>query len=348
MLVVSATAAAVFFGMTAFVPAAGAQEAAPAIDQYETLLTPILSGNQTIIGQTIAYPPGVANVTAALVTIPPGGETGWHLHEVPLFGYILDGELTVDYGSEGTRIYGAGDGFLEAIDWPHNGVNLTDAPVTILAVYIGADGSQNSIPVERSGQAEKLAPGDDHVVAMHHFRSSSVAEYGLDFRTVAATDPFSIIGIEGDEPAAYFLPLWPQYLDGVAALKPPSHARNSGRQQAFARAESAKRSFIHYDGPAGLEVTRYPLLARGTGLGLGDKPSAPLTIGDGGKGVHAMTPGDDHGGTGAGGNSGGLNLGLHPASGKIGSGAASHRLYFGGYALNQIYELGVRIDAWRG
>jgi quercetin dioxygenase-like cupin family protein len=114
---------------------------------YQNLLTPVVSGNQTILNQTIAYPKGIPNVTAAIVTIPPGGETGWHIHEIPLFAYILDGELTVDYGEKGTKVYKAGNGVLEAIDWPHNGTNAADVPVRLLGVYIGAEGTATAEPV---------------------------------------------------------------------------------------------------------------------------------------------------------------------------------------------------------
>ena len=58
-----------------------------------------------MLDQPIAYPSGTPNITAAIVTIPPGGETGWHTHAVPLFAYILDGALTVDYGSKGTKVF---------------------------------------------------------------------------------------------------------------------------------------------------------------------------------------------------------------------------------------------------
>ena len=113
---------------------------------YQNLLTPILSGNQTIIDQTIAYPAGVPKITAAIVTIPPGGETGWHTHAVPLFAYILDGALTVDYGTKGTKIYEAGGGVLEAMNWPHNGTNKGTVPVRLLAVYMGAEDEANATP----------------------------------------------------------------------------------------------------------------------------------------------------------------------------------------------------------
>ena len=114
--------------------------------QYGKLLTPILESGQTIIGQPIAYPAGTPKVTAAIVVVPPGKETGWHTHAVPLFAYILEGALSVDYGDKGVKVYKAGDGLLEAMNWPHNGVNKTDTVVRILAVYMGAEGQANAEP----------------------------------------------------------------------------------------------------------------------------------------------------------------------------------------------------------
>ena len=115
--------------------------------QYQNLLTPLYSGNTTIIDQTTAYPSGTAKITAAVVVIPPGKDTGWHTHAVPLFVHILEGEVTVDYGSKGIKVYKAGDSLLEAENWAHNGMNGTDKAVRILAVYMGAEGLANATPV---------------------------------------------------------------------------------------------------------------------------------------------------------------------------------------------------------
>jgi quercetin dioxygenase-like cupin family protein len=114
---------------------------------YKVLATPVLEAETTIIGQPLAYPAGTAKVTAVIVTIPPGGETGWHEHAVPLFGYMLEGELTVDYGDKGARTYRPGDALMEAMNWPHNGTNRTEAPLRILAVYLGAEGLPNATAV---------------------------------------------------------------------------------------------------------------------------------------------------------------------------------------------------------
>jgi quercetin dioxygenase-like cupin family protein len=64
---------------------------------------------------------------------------------VPLFGYILEGELTVDYGAKGRRTYRKGDGFGEAMDEAHNGRYAGREPVKILAVFIGTEGVPDTV-----------------------------------------------------------------------------------------------------------------------------------------------------------------------------------------------------------
>lgn len=107
---------------------------------------PLLTTETTIVGEKIAYPTtGQAKVTAAIVTLVPGEKTILHKHGVPLFAYVLDGELNVDYGKDGIRIYKQGDSFMEAMSVPHYGINNSSQAVRILAVYMGAEGSDNVI-----------------------------------------------------------------------------------------------------------------------------------------------------------------------------------------------------------
>lgn len=109
---------------------------------------PLLSTGTTILGETIHYPKGDAHVTASIVTLAPGARTILHRHPVPLYAYILEGELIVDYGTHGTRTYKQGTSFMEAMAVPHFGENKTDKPVRILAVYIGAAGLKDATPVK--------------------------------------------------------------------------------------------------------------------------------------------------------------------------------------------------------
>ena len=108
---------------------------------------PLLSTGTTILGETIRYPAGDAHVTAAIVTLGAGERTILHKHEVPLFAYILEGELTVDYGSYGTRIYRAGDSLIEAMGVAHFGHNTGAVPMRLLGVYMGATGIKDVTPV---------------------------------------------------------------------------------------------------------------------------------------------------------------------------------------------------------
>jgi quercetin dioxygenase-like cupin family protein len=110
---------------------------------------PLLSTGTSIVGETLHYPAtGPAHVTAAIVTLAPGARTIMHKHGVPLFAYILEGELTVDYGDHGKHTYRQGDAFMEAMDVPHYGVDTGAQPVRLLAVYIGAEGASDVVPVK--------------------------------------------------------------------------------------------------------------------------------------------------------------------------------------------------------
>ena len=122
-----------------------AQEAAPDKD-YPAV--PLLSTGTTILGERIHYPhTGAAHVTAAIVTLAPSAKTIMHKHGVPLFAYILDGELTVDYGKHGKRTYRQGQSFMEAMAVAHFGINTGSQPVRLLAVYMGARHAKDVIPI---------------------------------------------------------------------------------------------------------------------------------------------------------------------------------------------------------
>jgi quercetin dioxygenase-like cupin family protein len=108
----------------------------------------LIETSETVLGQEFFYPEGRARITAAVVTVPPGALLAPHLHPVPLFAYVLQGELIVDYGSQGERVYRKGDALVEAYDWPHQGRNGGRGIVRILVVYAGAEGVPDTEPAE--------------------------------------------------------------------------------------------------------------------------------------------------------------------------------------------------------
>lgn len=108
----------------------------------------ILQTSETILGQSFSYPAGKpAKVTATIVTMPPGGTTGWHEHPIPVFGYVLEGEITVDYGPHGKRVFRKGDPLMEAIDTAHDGHNTGEGVARVLAVFMGTEGVADTMKV---------------------------------------------------------------------------------------------------------------------------------------------------------------------------------------------------------
>ena len=100
----------------------------------------LLETEQTIAGEPLAYPQsGQAKVTSAIITIPPGKSTGWHKHKVPLVGYLLAGELEMEY-ADGKRVQlKQGEALMEAITVPHIGANLGTEPAQIFVAFLGTD-----------------------------------------------------------------------------------------------------------------------------------------------------------------------------------------------------------------
>lgn len=100
----------------------------------------------TILDQPIVYPKKkAAQVSSSIVLLEPGQETGWHKDGVPMYAYVLEGTLTVEYDAGVTKEYPAGTALMEAQGVFHNGTNKGDSQVRVLAVYMGAKGVKNSV-----------------------------------------------------------------------------------------------------------------------------------------------------------------------------------------------------------
>jgi quercetin dioxygenase-like cupin family protein len=101
---------------------------------------------QTVLDQLLTYPSvGQAQVSSAVLTFAPGATTGLHRHDAPLYVYVLEGTITVTYDGDVVKEYSAGQAILEAVGTAHNGTNLTDAPVKLLVVNMGAEGVANTV-----------------------------------------------------------------------------------------------------------------------------------------------------------------------------------------------------------
>ncbi len=110
----------------------------------------LLKATTTSNGQRLQYlKTDKAEVTAMRVTIAPGRETGWHLHVIPVYAYVISGTLTVVMADGKHYDFQEGQVVMEVFNYPHNGINKGDKPVQLIVFYTGAE----DIPLVR-----KLSP----------------------------------------------------------------------------------------------------------------------------------------------------------------------------------------------
>ncbi|MDT0268815.1 cupin domain-containing protein [Streptomyces sp. DSM 44915] len=96
---------------------------------------------------------GPTDVVQRLITIPPGGSTGWHYHHGPLLGVVESGILTRTLDDCTVEVSGPGDALVEAhgADHVHVGRNLGTEPVVLYATYLVPHGAPLSVDAENPG-----------------------------------------------------------------------------------------------------------------------------------------------------------------------------------------------------
>jgi quercetin dioxygenase-like cupin family protein len=115
-----------------------AQPASALDNSASVKVTPLLKTTTSWDGKPIVYPQGQAEVTALIVEIAAGAQTGWHEHPVPSFAYVLEGTLEVTRGSGETKLLHAGDTLAEVVSTLHTGRAMDGNSVKLLVLYTGA------------------------------------------------------------------------------------------------------------------------------------------------------------------------------------------------------------------
>ncbi|WP_072802388.1 cupin domain-containing protein [Rhodococcoides yunnanense] len=94
---------------------------------------PLLPGSSEIAG---------TDFTARKITIAPGGTTGWHFHDGPVYAYVESGVLTRTLQDCSTVATPAGQVVAEDVggDHVHEGTNVGSVPVVLYAAYIEPPG----------------------------------------------------------------------------------------------------------------------------------------------------------------------------------------------------------------
>lgn len=110
------------------------------------IVTPLLKTSVTGAGQPIVYlQTDSPQVTAVMVEIPPGRQTGWHKHPVPCFAYVIQGAISVELEDGSIHEYHAGQAIAEVINLLHNGTNHGTESVKIVLFAMGSKDSPFSV-----------------------------------------------------------------------------------------------------------------------------------------------------------------------------------------------------------
>lgn len=156
-------------GLRAEAPAAAGQAAPAAVaTDYAAAVkvTRLLKATTDAAGRPLAYPKpedGQAEVTALMVEMPPGAQTGWHKHPIGCIGYLIEGELEVTLADGRVNKIKAGEALCEVVDLDHNGVNRGSVPAKLVMFVLGTkDGGpftvKTAAPATQEAGAKK--PGE--------------------------------------------------------------------------------------------------------------------------------------------------------------------------------------------
>lgn len=145
------TACLCLIGLFLIVPSAFAADYSSGVTA-KVLKKTSVTGN----GQKIAYPlTDRAEVTAMTVDLAPGAETGWHKHPVPVYAYVISGNLSVELEDGKQLSFGAGEAVVEVVNALHNGRNRGTEPVKLAVFYLGVEGMPNVIKPEPAGKNDR-------------------------------------------------------------------------------------------------------------------------------------------------------------------------------------------------
>ncbi len=107
--------------------------------------TTIISTTKTAIGQPIVLPAKDAQVIVTVLEIAPGTKLPRHKHPFQRYGYVMQGELTVEYEGGMRQTFHTGDFIVEALDTWHFGTNTGSVPVKLLVIDQVEAGKTNTI-----------------------------------------------------------------------------------------------------------------------------------------------------------------------------------------------------------
>lgn len=97
------------------------------------------------------HPKAVTDVLVQRLTFAPGGSTGWHTHPDSVIVTVAQGEMTFYEADCETRVYRAGDAFVDpGHGHVHNARNTGSGDLVIYATYLAPEGAPVRIDVPQA------------------------------------------------------------------------------------------------------------------------------------------------------------------------------------------------------
>lgn len=132
--------------VVALFPIAAWPQDNPAASAPSVSITPVSHDSLTIAGEPELYlnTPD-PEVSSLVFTFPPGAVSQWMIHPAPVYVYVLEGTLQVEFEDGSHQSFHAGQGFLQCRSKWHRGRNDGSQTMQFLAVFFGAKGVPNVV-----------------------------------------------------------------------------------------------------------------------------------------------------------------------------------------------------------
>lgn len=110
---------------------------------------PVMKTTTNRDGDPITLPTGTTEIISSVATLEPGGRTPLHQHPVPVYAYVLEGEVELQTEGGEPQRYAAGEAWLESQNRMHQAFAVGDGPAKLLIVIIGEEGQAPTVTPEQ-------------------------------------------------------------------------------------------------------------------------------------------------------------------------------------------------------
>lgn len=106
---------------------------------------PLLKTGMTRDNEPIRYPAANPEMISVIGTLEKDGRTPLHMHPVPVYVYVLEGEIELRTDGGTPHRYKAGEAFIESQNRRHQAFNIATGPSRLLVVFVGETGKPTTV-----------------------------------------------------------------------------------------------------------------------------------------------------------------------------------------------------------